>query len=108
MGNLMTEEQEYKQYIYNNLIIQICEKLNICSREFFIIKYDLSLNEINHIDNVFKKLVSENILDYNIFKNEIKKAIPKFNSDDIFKMLLKSYEFHQPISKKILNKLDNY
>ncbi|WP_153884815.1 hypothetical protein [Streptococcus agalactiae] len=48
----MTEEQEYKQYIYNNLIIQICESLNICSREFFIIKYNLSLDEINHINRL--------------------------------------------------------
>ncbi|HFV2627164.1 TPA: hypothetical protein ACGOA7_000857 [Streptococcus agalactiae] len=98
----MTEEQEYKQYIYNNLIIQICESLNICSREFFIIKYNLSLDEINHINNVFKEIVTKNILDYTIFKNKIQEGIPRFNSNDVFRTLLESYKSHQPIAQKIL------
>ena len=97
----MTEEQEYKQYFYNNLIIQICESLNICSREFFIIKYNLSLDEINHINNVFKEIVTKNILDYTIFKNKIQEGIPRFNSDDVFQTLLESYKSHQPIAQKI-------
>lgn len=103
----MTEEQEYKQYIYNNLIIQICESLNICSREFFIIKYNLSLDEINHINNVFKEIVTKNILDYTIFKNKIQEGIPRFNSDDVFQTLLESYKSHQPIAQKIKKILQN-
>lgn len=102
MGTVIMEELEYRQYLLNNLIIQIGEKLNICSREFFIIKYDLSLKEIKHIDHTFKKLVSNNLSDYAIFKKEIQKGIPRFSSDDVFQLLLESYELHQPFAQEIL------
>lgn len=102
----MTNEQEYRQYVYRNVIIQIGEMLNLCSREFFILKYDLTLEEIKHIDQVFKLLVIENSSDYLLFKNEIQKGIKRFTSDEVFKVLLKSYQFHQPVAQEIFKKIE--
>ena len=72
-------------------------------REYFILKYNLSLSEIKYIDEVFKFCVVNDIRDFPSFKNEIQKKIPRFTSDNIFELLLEAYEFHQPISRKILD-----
>lgn len=46
MNDDLIEELEYKRYLSNNLLIAVCEKLHICSREYFILKYNLSLTEV--------------------------------------------------------------
>lgn len=103
MNDDLIEDLEYKRYLSNNLLIAVCEKLHICSREYFILKYNLSLSEIKYIDEVFKFCVVNDIRDFPSFKNEIQKKIPRFTSDNIFELLLEAYEFHQPISRKILD-----
>lgn len=52
---------------------------------------------------MFKFCVVNDIRDFPSFKNEIQKKIPRFTSDNIFELLLEAYEFHQPISRKILD-----
>ncbi|MBP2058381.1 hypothetical protein J2Z60_001560 [Lactobacillus colini] len=54
---MTSEELEYKLYHISNLLVDLCEEHSICTRDYFLIKYNLTSQESSIIDNIFKHIV---------------------------------------------------
>ncbi|CAI3512009.1 hypothetical protein CIRMBP1315_02318 [Enterococcus cecorum] len=97
MVSVMSEELEYKLYHISNLLIDLCEEHNMCTRDYFLIKYNLTSQESDIINNVFKNIIdSGTIINLDGFEKMVNSYLNKKFTREVIQELLTAYKEYFP------------
>lgn len=93
----MSEELEYKLYHISNLLIDLCEEHNMYTRDYFLIKYNLTSQESDIINNVFKNIIdSGTIINLDDFEKMVNSYLNKKFTREVIQELLTAYKEYFP------------